>query len=416
MDKELIREMNSCRSCGGKGLATFLDFGNQPLANSLLESPEQAEGFFPLEMVFCHQCFMVQLRHTADPGELFSHYVWVTGTSSTAKNQAYRFRDAALERLEGSTLKTYVLEIASNDGTYLRPFKEKGFNVFGVDPAANIVKIANVDGISTQCGFFSETLAQQIVEKKGRPDLVIARNVLAHVAHPHDFVKGIAHLVGETSMAAIEFHYGAKILDGLQYDSIYHEHLCYITTQTIINLLALNGLTVVDIDEGPISGGALIVYVRKEGTKPNAEVARYLEREKVGRVNDFETWCRFGKDVMRHRDALLGLLDEELKAGRRVVGYGASARSSTMLNFCGIASDRLPVIADQNPLKHNKFTAGTHIPIMPPKEVINGKPDTILILSWNFLNEIKRDLVEKFGFTGRIIVPLPSAPVIESIK
>ncbi len=239
MHSDLIQEINTCRSCGNSDLHSFLDLGKQPFANSLLDSADQQEGSYSLELLFCGHCSLVQLRHTADPKVLFPHYVWVTGTSSTAREQAYLFRDNALERMAPDSKKNYVLEVASNDGTYLQPFIKLGFDVLGVDPAANIVERANAEGIQTQCDFFSLNVASKIIDDRGHPDLVIARNVLAHVANLHDFVQGIAHLVGENGLAAIEFHYGSKILDGLQYDSIYHEHLCYITAQSLTTLLEL---------------------------------------------------------------------------------------------------------------------------------------------------------------------------------
>ena len=357
---------------------------------------------------------MVQLSHTADPHEIFPCYVWVTGTSSTARNQAYRFRDGVLDRLTKPAGKSYVFEVASNDGTYLKPFMEKGFDVLGVDPAANIVERAMNNGIPTRCNFFGEEVAKSISAEKGFPDVVFARNVLAHVADLHDFVKGFAHLIGDNGLGVIEFHYGLKILEGLQYDSIYHEHLCYITAQSISNLLEQFDIDVVDFEEGPISGGALIVYVRKRGAKRSVKVGEYLDLEKQKKANSFDTWKKFGEDVSRHRDLLLALLDSELKAGRKVVGYGASARSSTLLNYCGITGDRISVIADQNDLKHGKFTAGSCIPILLPDDVLDSNPETILILSWNFLDEIVGILTNKFKYKGRIVVPLPNAPRMET--
>lgn len=409
------QEIRACRSCGKTDLNTVLDLGEQPFANSLLDHPEQPEESFPLVMLFCEHCSLVQLRNTADPELLFHHYLWVTGTSSTARQQAYRFRDESLKRIKGG-IKKYVLEIASNDGTYLRPFMELGIDVFGVDPAANIVEKSNAEGIPTRCDFFGETVALDIIQERGHPDLVIARNVLAHVSDLHDFGKGIAQLVGDNGLASIEFHYGGKIIDGLQYDSIYHEHLCYITAHSLTTLLDQCGLEVIDIEEGPISGGALIVYARKNASTRSPKVDSYLENEIITGCNDLATWHKFGDDVRRHRQLFIDMLDAELAAGQKIVGYGASARSSTLLNFCGISNNRLPMIADQNPLKHGKFTSGTRIPILPPEEVLATRPDTVVILSWNFLDEIINDLKNKYEFKGKVIVPLPNEPILITIS
>lgn len=411
MNKPLVRAINLCRYCDSGSLDSFLDLGSHPFANSLLHSREEDEALYPLHMVLCASCGMAQLTHTADPVALFSHYVWVTGTSSTARNQAYRFCADALERMPNG-VQSYVLEVASNDGTYLRPFIEKGVRVLGVDPAENIVQQANSNGVQTEVAFFGLEIARDVTKRHGHPDLVIARNVLAHVANPVNFVQGIAHLIGSNGLAAIEFHYGRKILEGLQYDSIYHEHLCYITAHSVVALLKRCGLDVVGFAEGPISGGSLIVYARREGAVCDPSKEEYLDRERTDGVNLLDTWRVFGQNVFHHREALRSILKKEIQSGRKVVGYGASARSSTMLNFCGITYEMLPVIADQNPMKHGLFTAGTRIPIRPPEDVFGDKPDTVLILSWNFLEEIKHVLKNRFGFVGRIIAPLPDSPTL----
>ncbi len=412
-----ITRIHSCRACGSSSIEPFLDLGMHPLANSLLASAETPEGAYELALTFCHGCAMVQLTVTVEPTALFSHYLWVTGTSSTARQQADTFCVNALNRLDQPGAG-WICEVASNDGTFLRPFMARGLDVLGIDPAANIVKSANAAGVPTMCGFFGEKLAEDVVAERGTASIVIARNVVAHVADPIDFVRGLARIIGDTGIAAIEFHYGRKILEGLQYDSIYHEHHCYITAGTVVPLLERAGLEVFDFDEGPISGGALIVYARKSrGGRPmRKSVEAYLAAEKRDGINTIEVWRNFGNAVYRHREQLNACLDEEIAAGRRVVGYGASARSSTMLNFCGITSDRLPVIADQNPMKQGLYTAGSHILIRPPEQVFAEKPDTVLLLAWNFGTEIMGVLRDRFRYSGMVILPLPNAPAKKAIN
>ncbi len=416
MDQERISRIERCRSCGDTGIRSFFDLGEQPFANSLLRSPDADERRYPLELTFCPNCGLVQLTYTADPEALFSHYIWVTGTSSAVRSRADRFCEEALAHLQGGRPESYVLEIASNDGTFLKPFMARGIEVLGVDPAANVVEEANAEGVPTRVAFFGERVAREVARDRGRPDLVMARNVLAHVANLHDFVEGISYLVADQGLAAIEFHYGKMIQEGLQYDSIYHEHLCYFTAQSAAVLLERSGLEIVDIGESPISGGALVMYARRAGSARTDTARRYLDNEKAAGTNDLESWRAFAEGARQHREALLEIVDAELARGRRVVGYGASARSSTLLNFCGIDRRRLDMIADRNPMKSGLFTAGTRIPIHPPERVMETNPDTILVLAWNFLDEITGILRDRFGFNGHLIVPLPDLPTLKNIS
>jgi hypothetical protein len=342
--------------------------------------------------------------------------VWVTGTSSTARRQAVKFCDDVLARFPAGKKPRLVVEVASNDGTFLRPFLDRDVAVLGVDPARNVADQANKDGIPTRCDFFTEQSAKAVLAEKGPADVVIVRNVLPHVAALHSVVQGVAELIGSTGFAAIEVHYGRKILEGLQYDSIYHEHLCYFTVETVGRLLSLHGLEIVDLDEGPINAGALIVYARQKGAEKFATVKRFLDGEASASTNTLQSWRGFAERAFRHRDALNALLDAELAAGRKTVGYGASARSSTMLNFCGIDRKKLECIADAAPLKQNCFTAGTRIPIRAPEEVFAANPDTVLLLAWNFRDEIMGILRERFKFRGKVILPLPNKPTVETIS
>jgi hypothetical protein len=409
-------DLKTCRSCGSSNLTPFFDLGAQPFANSLLKTEDEPEESYPLALTFCNDCSLVQLTYTADPEVLFSRYVWVTGTSSTARRQAQKFCNDVLSRFPPNELPRLVVEVASNDGTFLRPFIDRKIPVLGVDPAVNVAEQANRDGIPTRCDFFDEKLARSLLAERGAVDVVIVRNVLPHVAALHSVVKGIAILVGATGFAAIEVHYGKKILEGLQYDSIYHEHLCYFTVQSIGRLLATHGLEIVDLDQGPINAGALIVYARQKGSPKTDTVKRFIDGEVEAGTNSLLAWRNFADRASRHRSELNSILDAELAAGRTTVGYGASARSSTMLNYCGIDRRKLICIADAAPLKKNCFTAGTRIPIRAPKEAFAMKPDNILLLAWNFREEILEILRDQFEFTGKIIHPLPTSPTVQMIS
>ena len=407
------RTISRCRACNATDLHLVVDLGEQPFANALLHRADEAERRYPLALLYCGGCSLVQLSYTADPEELFSSYVWVTGTSATARREAERFCANALARVDGTP--RLVVEVASNDGTFLRPFKARGIEVLGVDPARNIADQADADGIPTQCSFFGREVARALHDARGPADIVFARNVIPHVANLASVLEGIAICVGKDGLAIIEVHNGGRILDGLQYDSIYHEHLYYFTLKTLEDRLDEAGLEVVDVDEGPIGGGALVVFARRAGQAASPAVDRYRAREAAGKVNALATWQAFGHAVQRHREELRGLLESSAEAGHRTVGYGASARSSTMLNYCGVTTALVPEIADAAPLKQGLFTAGTRIPIRPPAEVLGRRPDSVLLLAWNFRSEIVDLLRGTYGFRGRVIHPLPHRPEIETI-
>jgi SAM-dependent methyltransferase len=413
-----LEKIVACRICGSDRLSPCLDLGLQPFANSLLPSIDAMDAKYELALTFCEHCGMVQLTATADPSKLFSHYLWVTGTSSTSRQQADVFCTDALALFGDQAEPRWVCEVASNDGTYLRPFRTRGLQILGVDAAANVVELAITSEIPTQCAFFDKTVAQDLRRERGPADIVIARNVLAHVPDPLGFVGAISELVAEDGIAVIEFHYGRKVLEGLQYDSIYHEHLFYITALGVETLLQRNGLEVIEFAESPTSGGALIVYAQRAGgrRKVRDSVARYRAAERSAGINDLETWKKFGRDVYLHKKQFIACLDSELAAGHRVVGYGASARSSTMLNFCGIKRRQLPEIADKSRVKWGLYTAGSHIPIRSPEEVLGRRPDAILLLAWNFQDEVLADLEKRYGFKGRVILPLPNTPLVVTIN
>lgn len=405
----------NCRVCGSDKVAQFFDLGDQPLANGLAQGASLADPAYPLSLSFCEACSLVQLDHTADPGELFSHYVWVTSTSSTARAYAEQFCERLLARL-GDKGHGYVLEIASNDGTFLKPFLRRGVECLGVDPAANIVEMAKADGVPTLCGFFGERLARDLVAGRGAAQAVFARNVLPHVAGTGDFVEGLKVAAGADGLVAIEFHYARTILEELHYDSIYHEHLCYFTLKSLTHLLRSHGLQPFDLEESPISGGSLVLFARARPTPKSAKLLAFEAAEEQSGANALPAWKHFAEASFSHREALLALLQAEAEAGRKVVGYGASARSSTMLNFCGIGPGLIAAIADQNPMKQGLFSPGTHIPIRAPEDVLGTNPDTVVILAWNFFAEICGILRQGFAFTGRVIMPLPHPPKALSMK
>lgn len=412
MAMEFGQTIVHCRACRSARLQPVVDLGEQPFANALLRSPHQVEKRYPLKLLYCDDCSLVQLGYTADPRELFSTYLWVTGTSATARREAERFCEQALARLEFQPRS--VVEVASNDGTFLRPFRVRGIEVLGIDPARNIVDAAQAAGIPTVCAFFDANVAQSLCDERGVADIVFARNVIPHVANLVSVLEGISICVGRDGLAIIEVHDAGKIVEGLQYDSIYHEHLYYFTLNTLEGLLAQVGLQVVDVAEGPIGGGSLAIFARRPGRAPAQAVVRRRALEAAAAVNSLATWQDFGRRVVVHRRELRRMLASCAGRGQRTVGYGASARSSTMLNYCGISTDLVAEIADAAPLKQGMLTAGTHIPIRSPAEVLSRAPDNVLLLAWNFRAEIVDLLRNAYGFRGTIIHPLPNRPSVEA--
>jgi hypothetical protein len=311
--------------------------------------------------------------------------------------------------------KLFIVEVASNDGTFLRRFKDAGHRVLGVDPAKNITQIANETGIPTVEAFFGLETAKKIVKQHGAANCVFARNVIPHVENVHDVISGMVHCLEENGTGSIEFHYSQIVLDGLHYDSIYHEHLCYHSLKSICYLLGKHGLTAFDVIESPISGGSLVVYFSKNKRRPTQKLRKKLELEQNSGLGTQEKWESFAQGCLRHRETLKEMIRCELDSGAKIIGYGASARSSTLSNFCNIDHHQLICIADKNPMKHKKYTPGTDTLIVSPEVAFSKNPNVILLLAWNFSDEVLSLLKNEYQFKGTVIKPLPNSPQLIEI-
>jgi len=410
MNKMLSKTIRECRICGGDEIKILLELGVQPPANSLRRRLQEKLPKIPLSICRCPRCTTVQLTETVRPDYLFKNYVWVTGTSAMAKDYRLLFYKKSVRCCVKRPL--FVIEIASNDGTFLVPYKNNGHRVLGVDPAENIARIANAQGIPTRAEFFGQKAALNIISTHGKADFVFARNVLPHVDNVDDVVAGMRHCLNVRGIGAIEFHYAKIILDELHYDSIYHEHLFYFSIKSLSYLLEKHGLWIFDIIVSPISGGSLVLYFSQDKRAPSHALKKKIEAEERSGLNLEAAWKRFSKQCFQHREKLITMIREEIDKGSTIIGYGASARSSTLLNFCGITKEHLLCIADQNPLKHYKYTAGTDILILPPDVAFSKNPDVVFLLAWNFKEEILSLLKNKYRFRGRVILPLPNDPKI----
>ena len=408
MTKPLSFSIGCCRVCESPAIETILDLGDQTLANSLRRDRAELLPVFPLELCRCEACGTVQLTETVAPDILFAHYVWVTGTSESVRTYSRLFCECMVERVRPGRL--FVLEVASNDGTFLRRFVERGDHVLGVDPARNIATMAEEAGIPTLVEFFGLETAKGIVERLGHADVVFARNVIPHVANANDVVAGMAHCLSEEGTGAIEFHRADVILEELHYDSIYHEHLCFHSLHSIARLLDRFGLLSFDVTISPISGGSFVVYFSKTARPHTAAFTAAVKSEETLGVGRPGPWQEFARRCERHRKHLRSLVEARKSEGKRIIGYGASARSSTMLNYCGIDHRLLDVIVDRAPLKHDMYTPGTDVLIVPPDRAFALEPDVIVLLAWNFRDEILAQIRAEDGWKGEVIVPLPGDP------
>ena len=403
--------MTACRSCGAERLELVLSLGRTPLANALLKEDElsKPEPTFPLDLVFCTQCALVQITETVPPEQLFSHYLYLSSFSDTMVEHSKQLAEklVAQRHLDGSSL---VVEIASNDGYLLQFYKRAGVPVLGIEPAANVAKVAEAHGIPTLVRFFGPELAAELRAKGTRADVVHANNVLAHVADLNGFVAGIAGILKDDGVAVIEAPHVKPMIERLEFDTIYHEHLCYYSLTALRPLFKRHGLEIVDVFELPLHGGSLQVHAALDG-RPSERVCALLEAEDAAGVGGADFYRDFASKVRQLKLDLVAML-RELKAGEaRIAAYGASAKGSTLLNYCGIGRETLDFVADRSTVKQGMFTPGTHLPIKGPQALLEESPSHVLLLTWNFADEIleqQRDYRER---GGKFIIPVPAPSI-----
>ena len=405
----------ACRFCGNALRTTFVDLGMSPPCQSHITAEQllQVEAFYPLHAWVCERCFLVQLQEFVAPEHIFSEYAYFSSYATTWVEHARRYAHMAMQRF-GLGPRSKVMEVASNDGYLLQHFVAAGVPVLGIEPAANVAQVAIERGVPTTVQFLGRASGLSIAREHGQADLVLGNNVLAHVPDINDFVQGMRELLAARGVITMEFPHLQRLIEGNQFDTIYHEHFSYLSFSTVEQIFAAHGLVLFDVEELPTHGGSLRIYARHERNGALAvtdAVPALRERERALGYRELERYRGFGQQVQTTKRQLLAFLIEAKQQGKRIAGYGAPGKGNTLLNYCGIRTDFLDFTVDANPYKQGKYTPGTHIPILEPDALRREKPDYVLILPWNLSEEImaQASYIREWG--GRFVVPIPSVQV-----
>lgn len=414
----MITERRHCRTCGSEKLKLILDLGKTALANDFLKPQEVAHYkiALPLRVVLCTDCSLVQLADTVDPKILYSRYAYITSTSKTMEVHLSAMMAHLLSTARlGPGSK--VLEIASNTGVFLKKFKEQGCEVLGIEPADNIADVALASAIPTRKEFFNAASARKLKAEWGNADLIFGRHVFAHIDDLRDLMVGLAEISHEETLIAFEVPYVVDFFERTEYDTIYHEHLSYISVRSVEALVKDSPFMLSRVDHYPIHGGSILFHLRHRSSKvtPHASVAESVDRENGMRLAEPATWESFAQRVNYIRTELPALLRKLKAQGKRIIGYGASAKGNTLLTTCGITASELDYIIDNTPFKQDKIAPGSWIPVRPPEMLLDDQPDYALLLAWNFAPEIigRETTFQERG--GRFILPIPIPQVVEAV-
>jgi 2-polyprenyl-3-methyl-5-hydroxy-6-metoxy-1,4-benzoquinol methylase len=404
-----------CRFCGAPVEAVFADLGMSPLANSYLP-PERAnamEPFYPLRALVCGRCFLVQLEEFESPEQIFSDYAYFSSFSSSWLEHSRDYAAEMIERL-GLDGDSHVVEIASNDGYLLQFFHQRQIPVLGIEPAANVAKLAQQKGIPTLVEFFGKETARSLADESAA-DLLIGNNVLAHVPDLNDFVAGMKVLLKPDGVITMEFPHLLRLIEDNQWDTIYHEHFSYFSFLTVSRVFAAHGLRLFDVEHLPTHGGSLRVYGchDDDAGKPESEATGELrERERAAGYETLDTYLGYGRRVEADKRRILSFLVGLKESGSRIVGYGAPAKGNTLLNYCGIGCDFVDYTCDLNPAKQGHLLPGSHIPIRSPEAIREDRPDVVLILPWNLKEEIMEQLAFVREWGGRFAARTPELTLL----
>lgn len=406
---------HACRVCGNDNLRSVISLGKSPLANSLLskENLEDEEELFPLEMMYCDGCKLCQLSYVVHPKKMFDHYLYVTSTTETFKKHFEEVAESIMKEFNLDD-RSLVVDIGSNDGLLLKKFKEKGARVVGVEPAENICQIARTNGIDTLCGYFNSEIVDEITKMKGSADVVTANNVFAHVNNIKVLTQNAKKLLKDEGVFIIEVQYLLDTIQKLTFDNIYHEHLSYFSVLSLDEFFRRNGMEVFKVKHVDSHGGSLRVFVQKENGKfrKDESVSEFLEKEKVFGMDKFETYQQFSERIREVRDRVRDFVIKAKGEGKKIVGYGAPAKATTLLNFYNINHEYIDYIVEDSPLKQNKIVPGVRIPITDKEPLNQSLPDYIMILAWNFADEILKNNEVYRQRGANFIIPSPDIRIV----
>jgi SAM-dependent methyltransferase len=409
----------NCRFCGTQLHQKFIDLVNAPPSNSFLnhEQLNEPEMFYPLKLFVCENCFLVQIDEYKKSSEIFDEkYAYFSSFSKSWLDHSRIYANMAENRF-GLSKNNQVIEIACNDGYLLQYFQEKGIPALGIEPAKNVAEAARGKGIEIIEDFFGTRLAKDLAKKGRQADLLVGNNVLAHVPDINDFVAGLKLILKQTGVITMEFPHLMKLIDGKQFDTIYHEHFSYFSLYTVERIFSSHGLRIFDVEELTTHGGSLRIYAGHEECLHNdmsENMERVLKKENYAGMQDLRYYQNFQDDIDKVKYELLSFLIEQKKRGKKVAAYGAAAKGNTLLNYCGIKQDLISFVADASPFKQGKYLPGSHIPVFSEEAIKDEKPDFILILPWNIADEIIYQLSYVRKWNSKFIIPIPCIKAIEN--
>ncbi len=409
-------QIKNCRICKSQDLHKFLVLGHHPPSDAFLKEEQlnSPETTYPLDVFFCNNCRLVQLGYVVPPEILFPpDYPYTSSVSDTMPVHFAEFVKEAVERF-GLNSNALVVDIGSNDGTLLRGFRNLGVRTLGVEPATNISKIATSRGIETINAFWSKEIVNKIIQEKGKAKIITGTNVFAHVNDLDDFLLGVKTLLDDDGVLIVEFPYLVDLIEKIEFDTIYHEHLSYFSVWPLVILFKRFDLEIFDVKRVPVHGGSIRIFVKRSSAEwpVTNSVKSLIDLENQMKFDIFETYTIFTEKVNSLRKELLNLLKELKDQGKKIAGYGAPAKGNTLLNYCKIGTDIIEFIVDKSPLKQGLYTPGMHIPVFPVEKLLKDIPDYMLIFPWNFKEEIMKQQ-EKFKESGgKFIIPVPQPRII----